>query len=495
LEKSFSSQQMTAYSYVRFSSGKQAKGHSLERQTQKPREVCVQKGWKLDTDLIKPDVAVSGYKAGKSNIHVGNPARKVGSLAMPSLVFRLKIQAGLDRLVYGLHQLFRDWIQERHPVKIQFMGLFRFALASAALFLVSINTHADIVYVWSNDGTIQKFNANGVGALFTTNNLSGWNGPVGLALDNVGNLYAGVPGESHIWKFLPSGTRSLIGYIDSISGLAFDSTGNLFATSPNYIEIGKCVYGQAWGYSAIYFDFSPYSQSHLTYPINLAFDGGGNIYVVNNTNASPIAYLYSPSPYDNTIQRFASNLTPIGAFAANLNNPWGLAFDSSGDLYVSSSGDDLIYRFTPSGYGSIFGDGSASLSGPRGLAFDSGGNLYVANAGSGTIVKITPGGTGSVFASGLIEPTSIAIFPSLNLWSATAITLNNPLTTPSGTFRFDFTDNPGLAFTVLGTTNGSSPLTNWTILGSVTEVSTGLYQFIDSQATNGSQRFYRIVAP
>ena len=369
----------------------------------------------------------------------------------------------------------------------------RFALAAGALLLSSTNNHADLLYVWGDDGTIQRFNANGAGSLFTTNNVSGWNGPVGLALDNVGNLYAGVPGESTIWRFSPNGTRSLIGYIDSISGLAFDSTGNLFGTSPNYVEICKCDYGPAWGYPGIYTDDTTnYTQTHLSYPINPAFDSAGNIYVANNTNASPVAFLYPPSPYDNTIQRFTSNFTPLGAFATDLNNPWGLAFDSSGDLYVSSSGDDIIYKFTPGGDGSIFADASAGLSSPQGLAFDSGGNLYVANSGSGTIEMFTPGGTGSVFASALNAPTSIAIFPGLNLWSATGISLNNPQTTPSGTFQFTFTDNPGLAFTALGTTNASLPLTNWTILGAVMEISPGQYQFSDPQATNGGQWFYRI---
>jgi hypothetical protein len=36
---------------------------------------------------------------------------------------------------------------------------------------------------------------------------------------------------------------------------------------------------------------------------------------------------------------------------------------------------------------------------------------------------------------------------------------------------------------------------NWTALGSVTEASPGMYRFVDIQATNISQRFYRIVAP
>jgi sugar lactone lactonase YvrE len=311
-----------------------------------------------------------------------------------------------------------------------------------------------------------------------------------LALDNVGNLYAGFPGGSTIWKFLPDGSRSEIGFVDSVSGLAFDHAGNLFITSPNYVSLGRLTY-EGYGYILLTQPGSTnYTESNLSYPISPAFDSAGIIYVANNTNASPIAFLYSPSPYDNTIQRFTSNLTPLGAFATNLNNPWGLAFDRSGNLYVSSSGDDLVYRFTPSGSGSIFA--GAGLSDPRGLAFDGGGNLYVANAGSGTIVKITPGGTSSVFASGLSGPTSIAIFPSLNVWSATGISLSNPHTTADGAFQFAFVDNPGLAFTALGTTNASLPLTNWTILAPVTEVSPGHYQFSDPQATNVGQRFYRI---
>ncbi len=169
-----------------------------------------------------------------------------------------------------------------------------------------------------------------------------------------------------------------------------------------------------------------------------------------------------------------------------------MAFDRSGNLYVASTGDDLVYRFTPGGYRSIFSYGITLLSSPRGIAFDSGGDLYVANAGSGTIVKITPDGTASVFASGLTGPTSIAVFPGLNVWSATGINLGSPQTTADGGLQFTLVNNPGVAFIGLGTTNASLPLTSWMILGAVTEISPGQYQFTDRQATNGSQRFYRI---
>lgn len=380
----------------------------------------------------------------------------------------------------GPRGLLRNCFLESRATKMQSRTSIRFALAATALLLSSVNTHADLIYVWSDDGTIQRFSANGAGSLFATNDLSGWNGPVGLALDNVGNLYAGFPGGSTIWKFLPDGSRSSSspGTVDSVSGLAFDHTGNLFITAPNYVSICRLTYYLGYGYYLFTPPGSNFTQANLSYPISPAFDGAGNIYVVNNTNANPLPFA-SPTPYDNTIQRFTPDLSPLGAFATNLNNPWGLAIDRSGNLFVSSSGDNLIYRFTPDGDGSIYWYGFALLSNPRGLAFDSEGNLYVANADSGTVEKITPGGTGSVFASGLSGPTSIAIFPGLNVWSATGISLSNPQTTSSGAFQFAFTDNPGLAFTALGTTNVSLPLTNWTILGAVTETSPGLYQFSD----------------
>ena len=56
-----------------------------------------------------------------------------------------------------------------------------------------------------------------------------------------------------------------------------------------------------------------------------------------------------------------------------------------------------IEKFNSSGVGTVFA--STGLAYPFGLAFDSTGNLYAANKSSDTIEKFTPGGTGSLFAS------------------------------------------------------------------------------------------------
>ena len=376
-------------------------------------------------------------------------------------------------------------------MKVRSKNFIQFALLMAALFFQSINSRADIVYVWSNDGTIQKFTTNGVASL-VTNNISGLNGPVGLTCDNLGNLYSGSPEEGSIRKFLPDGNASFVGpMLDSVSGLAFDSRGSLFATIPNYSEILKLNYSPGYGYVLS----GPYTQSYLSYPINLAFDGGGNIFVANSV--PPFFGLFSST---NTIEKFSTNFAHLGTFATNLNNPCGLAFDGQGILFVSNSGTNgslanTIVKFSTNGIRSTFATDFDGLSNPRGLAFDSAGYLYVANSGDGTVLKFSPDGTSSVFASGLNTPSSIAIFPGLKLWSATALKLNNPTILPDGEFQFSLIENSGLSFTVLATTDVSLPQINWATIGSVTEISPGRYQFTDPQATNNSRRFYQIRSP
>ena len=79
------------------------------------------------------------------------------------------------------------------------------------------------------------------------------------------------------------------------------------------------------------------------------------------------------------------------------------AFDKAGNLFAArigssaTSASGTIYKFTPAGVRTIFASG---LTYPYGLAFDSVGNLFV--AGSDDIYKFTPAGVRTTFASGLV---------------------------------------------------------------------------------------------
>jgi len=68
----------------------------------------------------------------------------------------------------------------------------------------------------------------------------------------------------------------------------------------------------------------------------------------------------------------------------------------------------------------------------------------------------------------------------------------------NGSFRFSFTNAPGYTFTVLGTTNLFLAVTNWTVVGLVTDMppGSGSYQFTDAGAgTNRLPWFYRVSWP
>jgi hypothetical protein len=62
----------------------------------------------------------------------------------------------------------------------------------------------------------------------------------------------------------------------------------------------------------------------------------------------------------------------------------------------------------------------------------------------------------------------------------------------NGYFEFTFTNTPGALFNVITTTNLLLPMTNWTALGGITEISPGQFQFTDQQVTNCPCRFYRV---
>jgi hypothetical protein len=78
---------------------------------------------------------------------------------------------------------------------------------------------------------------------------------------------------------------------------------------------------------------------------------------------------------------------------------------------------------------------------------------------------------------------------------ACEIALTGAQALTNAAYRFAFTNTPGAFFGVLAATNMALPLSAWTSLTGLTEVSPGQFQFPDSQATNSPQRYYRVRSP
>ena len=82
------------------------------------------------------------------------------------------------------------------------------------------------------------------------------------------------------------------------------------------------------------------------------------------------------------------------------------ALNHTGNLFVGDYNSSSIIEITPNGTKSTFASG---LNSPYGLAFDSSGNLFVSDgSSSSSITEITPNGTKSTFASGLDSPRGLA---------------------------------------------------------------------------------------
>ena len=73
----------------------------------------------------------------------------------------------------------------------------------------------------------------------------------------------------------------------------------------------------------------------------------------------------------------------------------------------------------------------------------------------------------------------------------TFVTLTDFRQLQNGAFQFAYTNSGGQSASVYGSTN----LIDWAVIGVATQISTGVYQFTDTAATNYSRRFYKIRSP
>lgn len=117
-----------------------------------------------------------------------------------------------------------------------------------------------------------------------------------------------------------------------------------------------------------------------------------------------------------TIKTYAGNRTAGFAgdagspTSAELDSPLGLAFDSSGNLYIADSVNQRIRKISGGSITTVAGNGTGGYSGDKGtatsaellnptaVALDSSGNLYIADTGNHVIRMVSTGGTITTFA-------------------------------------------------------------------------------------------------
>ena len=219
----------------------------------------------------------------------------------------------------------------------------------------------------------------------------------GAAFDASGNLWVTDEGDNAVVEFAssqlaasgsptPAVTLGTNGSsLNKPTGLAFDASGNLWVANYGNNTVVEFAASQlaASGNPTPRATLSATAGS-LSLPAGLAFDAAGNLWVANAGN-SIVEY---PAGLLGATGSPAPTVTLAGGI---LSNPAGLAFDADGNLWVANEGTDQVLGFTPtdlarSGTGDPTGvalrsDDAGSLNVPVGLAFDASGDLWVSNFG------------------------------------------------------------------------------------------------------------------
>jgi uncharacterized protein (TIGR03437 family) len=150
------------------------------------------------------------------------------------------------------------------------------------------------------------------------------------------------------------------------------------------------------------------THAQLNSPAAAALDSSGNIYIADSGNA--VIRMIAPDGTITTVAGFTcleGQTTACGegyagdggpATSAQLDNPLGVAVDSSGNLYISDSNNNVIRKVSGGVINTI--RTNIPLQHPAAIAFDPYDNLFIADTSNNRIVELSPSGAATVVAGG-----------------------------------------------------------------------------------------------
>lgn len=192
-----------------------------------------------------------------------------------------------------------------------------------------------------------------------------FSGPVGVSVDGDGNVFVAEFFGNTIREVTPAGQVSTIAGVTGTPGNT-DGTG---------------------------------AAARFNGPGITAINAAGELFVTDTANNA--IRKVAPGGVVTTLPSLA---TDQQGGAAQFNVPSGVATDAAGNIYVADTFNQAIRKITAAGVvttlagspgeiGSADGDGSAArFSQPFGVAVDPAGNVYVADFGNSAIRKVTPAG-------------------------------------------------------------------------------------------------------
>ncbi len=348
-------------------------------------------------------------------------------------------------------------------------------------------TTAGVVTTLAGSGVSGSADGTGIAASFYY--------PYGVAVDSADNVYVADSSNHKIRKISAAGVVTTLAGSGSLGsadgtgatasfnspyGVTVDSAGNTYVSDVHNNKIRKItvagVVTTLAGSGAIGSADGTGTAASFNSPSGVAVDSAGNLYVADIFN-NKIRKISATG----VVTTFAGN----GNFssvdgtntAASFADPYGVAVDSAGNVYVADSWNHKIRKITADGMvttlagngavGSADGTGTAaSFNFPEGVAVDLAGNVYVADSGNNIIRKITATGVvttlagngsfgstdGTGSAASFYSPSSVAVDLTGNVYVADTsnskirkITSDGVVTTLAGSGSFGSADGTGKA--------------------------------------------------
>ena len=215
--------------------------------------------------------------------------------------------------------------------------------------------------------------------------IGGLTQPYRLGTDSIGNLYVSDITDNKVFSYDVNGAiRGSYG-----SGIAGSAAGDI-KNPEGSVVVGSTLYVVDYGNNRIdTFDLPSGAADYfgtgvVNNPFGIALGTDGNLYVVDNGNSR--------------IVKFTTAGTVLGAFGSTgsgsgqFQNPSGIAFDSFGFLYVTDSGNDRVQKFDQSGtFIRIWG--STYFNHPDGITVDRANTVYVVDRLNDRVARFDVQGT------------------------------------------------------------------------------------------------------